>query len=78
MSLPIEYSRQLLVTLGVEGILMLLTVFFLSEPGWAIRPRGASLRMSLWAGGLVFLCLTFCWSFILGCVIALHRMNAVG
>jgi hypothetical protein len=55
-------SPQVLIALGVEALLILVTFVFLNAP----RTRAAL----QWAG-MIMLCLTFCWSVIFGCVIAL-------
>lgn len=71
-------SKQMWVTLGIEGILVLITLFLLTEPGGIWSNRNPSLRMALRAGGMLFLCIMFCWSFILGCLIALEKINLQG
>lgn len=59
-------TSQIAIASGVEIFLMALSFVFLSSAAAAAFYR--------WAG-TVFLCLTFCWSVILGCVLALNQMT---
>jgi len=71
----LEISKQLIVTLAVEAFLVFLTLFLLSEPGWMVKAKNEGTQAAFRAGGLLFLCVTFCWSFILGCIIAIQRIT---
>jgi hypothetical protein len=71
----LDISKQLAVTLSVEAFLVFLTLFLLSEPGWMIKSKNEGTRAAFRAGGLLFLCVTFCWSFILGCILAIQRLT---
>lgn len=58
----------------IEAALFILTVLFLVQPKfvWDIRsPRGKGIAS---ATGIVFLCMTFGWSFILGSLLVMHDM----
>jgi hypothetical protein len=70
-----DVPRQIWLTLGVEAVLVTLTLVLLSEPGYLIKARGPGLKKVLRSGGLVFLCLTFFWSFILGHLIAIFHLT---
>jgi len=59
-------SPQVLVALAVEALLIVVTFAFLNAP----RTRAAL----QWAG-MIMLCLTFCWSVIFGCVLALTNSS---
>jgi hypothetical protein len=57
---------QILVFAVIEILLMLLSFGFLSA--------GAEKAALRWAGAIA-LCMTFCWSIWLGCILALHQMT---
>lgn len=70
-----QLTPQLLGTVLIEAAMIALTTFLLVQPepvfrGVSIRIRGAI----TWAG-LVSLCVTFCWSVIFGCVLAIHHLT---
>ena len=70
-----QIPRQLWLTFGVEAALVMTTLMFLSEPGLLIKERGPMLRKVFRSGGLIFLCMTFFWSFILGYLIAIFHLT---
>ena len=70
-----DIPHQLWLTLGVETAVVMMTLLLLSEPGFLIKPRGPVLRKVFLGSGLVFLCLTFFWSFILGHLIAIFHLT---
>ena len=74
MSFP-NIPKQIWFSLGIEGVLIAMTLLLLTEPGLMIRPRGPALRKAFVGGGLVFLCITFFWSFILGHLIAIFHIS---
>ncbi len=57
----------------VEVILVLVTLVLTTQPRFLIHPRSEKIKGIVLGLGLAFLCATFCWSFILGCVMALHH-----
>lgn len=63
--------------MGVEIILIFITLFFLLQPGWSRTSSGEKGRVQIFFSktGWVFLCLTFCWSFLLGC---LYKIKELG
>jgi len=66
-------DQSLVISLAVELVLMSATLFLLAHPRMLFKPRTDRARLMITISGLVFLCLTFCWSVIFGCVIALHE-----
>ena len=70
-----EVPRQIWLSLGVEGLLICLTLFLLSEPGFLVKSWAPAVRKAFLGGGLVFLCLTFFWSFILGHLISIFHIS---
>ena len=73
-----EIPKQIWVTLLLEGVLIFLTFFFLTEPGIMIRDRSPKMRKAFRSGGVIFLCVTFFWSFILGHLISIFHLTHHG
>lgn len=65
--------KQIWMSLLVETLLISTTFFLFSEPGFLIKTKGVEVRKVFFVGGVIFLCFTFFWSFILGHLIALFR-----
>ncbi len=65
-------SHQVFVAGFVELIMILLTMTLLDPPASVISARSTVLHAAVKGAGMILLCLTFCWSFILGCVLALN------
>ncbi len=67
-------SKHVLIAMVVESALIALTTTLLAQPEMVFHGASARFRAFAKASGTIFLCLTFCWSFILGCVLSLTRM----
>jgi hypothetical protein len=60
----------------VEAVLVAFTVFALVQPFAFMKPKQTERRtVGLQMVGLVLLCITFCWSVIFGCVLALNEIT---
>ncbi len=66
-------NQSLVISLAVEIILVSMTLFLLAHPRMLFKQRSDRARLLITISGLVFLCLTFCWSVIFGCVLVLHE-----
>ncbi len=65
-------SHQIFVSFLIELVMILATLVLLDVPNLAIRFRSPGAQAAVRGAGMVMLCLTFCWSVILGCVLALN------
>ena len=59
----------------VEVILIVVTSTLLSQPRLLFPAGAARLRIAATWSGWMLLCLTFCWSVILGIVLTLHGIT---
>jgi hypothetical protein len=66
---------QVVFALIIESALVGLTALLLLQPEGLFRGHSPALRAAVRGGGLVLLCLTFCWSVIFGAVMALNHMT---
>ena len=66
-------GQQLNFTLAVELLLVTISSILLAQPEIIFAKHSQRLRTAASWSGMVFLCLTFCWSVILGVVIFLVR-----
>lgn len=63
--------KQVLFCLTVELGLIFVTTLFLTQPGFIFPVRSDRTRIALTMSGYLLLCITFCWSVILGSVLTL-------
>lgn len=68
-------SKQMLFACVLEGWLMILTVLMLTQPSFLFRFKSDQARNTVTISGALLLCLTFCWSVVLGCMIAFHKLT---
>jgi hypothetical protein len=66
-------SKQLIFSMALEFWLVFLTIVLLTQPSFIFRGNQGKQRLSLTMSGMFMLCVTFCWSVVLGCVIAFQR-----
>jgi len=68
--------RQVFFTMLIEAALVAFTVFALVQPFASLKPKQTETRsIGLQFVGLVLLCITFCWSVVFGCVLALNEIT---
>lgn len=65
---------QLFFTLFIEFFLVFLTGILFHRPKLIFGVWSDKYKVYLITGGVIFLCITFCWSFLLGSYIALSHM----
>jgi hypothetical protein len=65
-------SHQIFVAVFIELVMIFLTLLLLDVPNLAFRFRSPGAQSAVRGAGMIMLCLTFCWSVILGCVLALN------
>jgi hypothetical protein len=70
-----QLPPQVIFSLVVETGLVLLTCFLVVQPESVFRGVSGEIRRSVGFAGMVSLCLTFCWSVIFGCVLALNDVS---
>jgi hypothetical protein len=66
--------KQVMVSFFIEMGLIAVTLFFLVQPSLVFNKLHERTRVALTVSGLVMLCVTFCWSVILGIILTLHRI----
>ncbi len=69
---------QVIFATLVETGLVLLTCLLVVQPESVFRGVASEIRRSVSFAGMVSLCLTFCWSVIFGCVLALNDLTLKG
>lgn len=67
--------KQVLVSIVIEVMMILLTIFLLNQPKLVFEKQSDCTKTIARAGGLISLCVTFCWSVFLGCVLMLHGIR---
>ncbi len=67
--------RYVALAFMVEFFMILLTCTLLMQPRSMFGAVSQRMSSAVMAGGFVLLCLTFCWSVILGAVLALNDMT---
>ncbi len=67
--------RHILYTILIESTLVAITVIFLVQPKFILNVSSEKIQKVFTVTGLVLLCITFCWSFILGCILAISQMT---
>ena len=60
------------IPLAIELILLFMTMILLVHP---FVGRTPPVRKALRTGGYLFLCLTFCWSVVLGALMIVYRLT---
>lgn len=68
-------SKQMLFALVLECWLMLLTILMLTQPSFLFRFKSDQAQNAVTISGFFLLCLTFCWSVVLGCMFAFHKLT---
>lgn len=68
-------SKQLAISILIEGCLLFSTLLLLIQPRLFFNLESEKTRQVLTMSGLFLLCITFCWSVIFGCVLALHQLT---
>lgn len=66
---------QLWVAFLIEALLVGSTLFLLLQPEGLFRSRSDRMRYITRGFGMAFLCLTFCWSVVFGCVLAFQQFS---
>ncbi len=67
---------SLFLSMLIEVSLIVITWLFFAQPKILFGEWADQKRDFLRAGGVISLCIMFCWSFLVGCVLALHQMSA--
>jgi hypothetical protein len=67
--------NTLIFSLGVELALIIATTLLLIPPKAVFRVKLDRIRPGLRWGGIVFLCLTFCWSIVVGIVLSMNHLS---
>ena len=73
MHLPVP--PQLIFALLIEAALIFATWVFLVQPGPLLPVRSDVGKGALRVWGLVLLCITFCWSVVVGCIWAIQQIT---
>lgn len=60
---------------AVNFVLILGTLLMLVQPEFVFRGFRDKSRFLVRTAGMFMLCLTFCWSFVLGCLITIVRLQ---
>ncbi len=68
-------SRQVLFALTIEILLISITVFLLLQPRFLFQKQSSTVRSLAKSLGGVFLCFTFFWSMIMGCILELNSVR---
>lgn len=67
--------RQVIVSLWIEIAMITVTMILLVQPRMFFPFRTERARTAGSWAGMTLLCVTFCWSVILGCILALNDMT---
>ena len=65
---PALFTQEVMILFCVEILLVLMTAYCLLQPRFIYEPKSEGLRGVLTFVGVIFLCVTFCWSFLLGAI----------
>jgi integral membrane sensor domain MASE1 len=65
-------TDSILMVLLIELAFIVVTVVFLIQPKVLFKSESSRLRSIANWGGMILLCLTFCWSVIVGIVLSHH------
>lgn len=71
-------SKQLALAFFIEFALVFVTVFLLIQPRFAFATEARRARAMATISGYFLLCITFCWSVVVGCVLAIHQLTSFG
>ncbi len=67
--------NSVLITFGVECMLIIVTTLLLSQPEFIFKSATIRIQsMAKW-GGVFLLCLTFCWSIVLGIILSVNGLS---
>jgi hypothetical protein len=66
--------KQVIFALVVEAALILLTSLLLVQPRLIFTNQNTKISQLTQIGGGLFLCVTFCWSVVLGCLLTLNSI----
>lgn len=69
------FSKQIILAIAVQAMLLFITTILLIQPRLLIGELTARARSIAFSCGIVFFCLSFCWSVILGSLWTLHRLT---
>lgn len=69
-----EMPKQVIFALVVESALILLTSVLLVRPSLIFKNQTSKVSQLAHTGGMVLLCVTFCWSVIVGCLLTLNSI----
>jgi len=67
--------NTVILAFSVEMALIALTSLMLIQPKFIFRQKTGKLKSFFKWGGLVFLCLTFCWSIVVGIVLSMNDLS---
>ncbi len=67
--------HSVLIVLGIESVLVFMTAFFLVQPDVLFRLASQKIRTVVRWSGMLLLCLTFCWSVIVGIILSLNGLS---
>ena len=65
-------SEQVAIAMFMESLLVSVTALLLLQPK-AVFTSPKAMKVATWSG-LVLLCITFCWSVVVGCILYLNQM----
>ena len=66
---------QIQIALAIEGLLLMGTCILLLQPIFVFNKSSQRARSVATWGGVALLCVTFCWSFLLGSILALNEIT---
>jgi len=64
-------SRNLVYAVLIQLGLIVVTSILLAQPAMMFPAGSERMRSFMKAGGWLFLCVTFCWSVVVGCLLSL-------
>ncbi len=67
--------RQIVFLLLIESALVISSLILLVQPRFVFRLQTPRSKYVATYSGMVILCLTFCWSVIFGCFLALQDLT---
>jgi hypothetical protein len=68
-------APQVKIALLLESGLICFTTLLLTQPNFLFRPQSQKGRDFCRTAGLFFLCVTFCWSIVFGCILAVNSLS---
>mgnify|MGYP000983209509 CR=1 FL=1 len=67
--------KQLIILLIIEALLLMGAALLMWQPGFVFGERSPAVRSLYKYLGVALTCLVFCWSFIVGSVLAFYRIE---